>query len=124
MRRLYLSLLRPSEITKLQDQVVATRNPRVHTIENIERVYRTWRPFPLRSRDSRLDGQLLLARTGRPPERAHQFERTRHQTRWEIDGEKYSLTDLDRRISEQETLATLRHTTQGKHVASETVQQT
>lgn len=35
-------------------------------------------------------------------ERAHQFERNKHQTRWEIDGEKYSLAELDRTIAEKQ----------------------
>src|SRR5207237_8817679 len=35
-------------------------------------------------------------------ERAHQFERNKHQTQWEIDGEKYSLAELDRTIAEKQ----------------------
>lgn len=105
-------LLRPSEITKLQDQAIAARNPaRVHTLENIRESLATERSDRSRSDQeiARLDGQLLSARSDHAArqERAHQFERTRHQTRWEIDGEKYSLTDLDRRISEQENRSRL-----------------
>lgn len=107
-----IPLLRPSEITKLQDQAIAARNPaRVHTIENIRESLATERGDRSRSDQeiARLDGQLLTARSEQAArqERAHQFERTRHQTRWEIDGEKYSLTDLDRRISEQENRSRL-----------------
>ena len=107
-----IPLLRPSEITKLQDQAIASRNPaRVHTIENIRESLATERGDHSRSDQeiARLDGQLLTARSEQAArqERAHQFERTRHQTRWEIDGEKYSLTDLDRRISEQENRSRL-----------------
>lgn len=107
-----IPLLRPSEITKLQDQAIATRNPaRVHTIENIRESLATERGDCSRSDQeiARLDGQLLTARSEQAArqERGHQFERTRHQTRWEIDGEKYSLTDLDRRISEQENRSRL-----------------
>lgn len=105
-------LLRPNEINKLQDQAIATRNPaRVHTIENIRESLATERGDRSRSDQeiARLDGQLLTARSEQAArqERAHQFERTRHQTRWEIDGEKYSLTDIDRRISEQENRSRL-----------------
>ncbi len=107
-----IPLLRPSEITKLQDQAIATRNPaRVNTIENIRESLATERGDRSRSDQeiARLDGQLLTARSEQAArqERAHQFERTRHQTRWEIDGDKYSLTDLDRRISEQENRSRL-----------------
>src|SRR6266850_1142613 len=107
-----IPLLRPSEINKLQDQAIATRNPaRVHTIENIRESLATERGDRSRSDQeiARLDGQLLTARSEQAvrQERAHQFERTRHQTRWEIDGEKYSLTDIDRRISEQENRSRL-----------------
>jgi len=105
-------LLRPSEITKLQDQAIASRNPaRVHTIENIRESLAIERGDRSRSDQeiARLDGQLLTARSEQAArqERAHQFERTRHQTRWEIDGEKYSLTNLDRRISDQENRSRL-----------------
>jgi hypothetical protein len=107
-----IPLLRPSEITKLQDQAIAARNPaRVRTIENIRESLATERGDRSRSDQeiARLDGQLLTARSEQATrqERAHQFERTRHRTRWEIDGEKYSLTDLDRRISEQENRSRL-----------------
>lgn len=105
-------LLRPSEVTKLQDQAIAARNPsRVHTLETIREHLATERGDPTRSDQeiARLDGQLLVARCEQAArnERALQFERTRHQTRWEIDGHKYSLTELDRRISEQENRSQL-----------------
>ena len=100
-------LLQPSEISTLQDQAIAARNPsRVHTLETIREHLAAERGDPSRSDQqiARLDGQLLLARSEHAArnERALQFERTRHQTRWEIQGQKYSLSDLDRRISEQE----------------------
>ncbi len=105
-------LLRPSEVSKLQDQAIAARNPsRVHTLETIREHLTTERGDPSRSDQeiARLDGQLLIARCEQAArnERAEQFERTRHQTRWEIGGQKYSLTDLDRRISEQENRSRL-----------------
>lgn len=105
-------LLRPAEVTKLQDQAIAARNPtRVHTLETIREHLATERADHTRSDQevARLDGQLLIARCEQAArnERKLQFERTRHQTRWEIGGQKYSLTDLDRRISEQENRSRL-----------------
>ncbi len=105
-------LLRPSEINKLQDQAIAARNPsRVHTLETIREHLATERVDRTRSDQdiARVDGQLLIARSEQAArsERAQQFERTRHQTRWEIDGQKYSLADVDRRISEQENRSRL-----------------
>jgi len=105
-------LLRPSEVSKLQDQAIAARNPtRVHTLETIREHLAAERGDRTRSDQevARLDGQLLIARCEQAArsDRAHQFERTRHQTRWEIGGPKYSLTDIDRRISEQENRSRL-----------------
>lgn len=105
-------LLRPAEINKLQDQAIAARNPaRVATIEKIRESLAVERGDPTRSDQevARLDGQLLTARSEQAArqERAHQFESTRHQTRWEIDSEKYSLTDIDRRISVQQNRSRL-----------------
>jgi len=103
-------LLRHNEINKLQDQAVANRNPdRVRTLEDIRDTLATERAEPSRTdKDiARLDGHLLVARSEQAArqERVHQFERTRHQTRWEINEKKYSLVELDRRISEHEKQA-------------------
>jgi hypothetical protein len=105
-------LLRPSEINKLQDQAIAARNPsRVHTLETIREHLATGRGDHTRSDQdiARLDGQLLVTRSEHAArnERAQQFERTRHQTGWEIEGHKYSLVEVDRRISEQENRSRL-----------------
>ena len=105
-------LLTPPELDKLQEQAIASRNPqRVNTLEAIREALATERGEPSRSdRDvARLDGQLLLARSAQAAsqERVNQFERGHHQTRFEINNEKYSLADLDRRISEQENQARL-----------------
>ena len=105
-------LLRPNEISKLQDQAITARNPsRVHTLETIREHLAVERGDRTRSDKeiARLDGHLLVARSEQAArnERALQFERTRHQTRWEIDGQKYSLTELDRGISEQENRSRL-----------------
>ena len=100
-------LLRRSELNKLQDQAIANRNPaRVHTLEGIRESLATERGEHTRSdKDvARLDGQLLVARSEQAArqERAHQFELTRHQTRWEINEKKYSLVEVDRRINDHE----------------------
>jgi len=100
-------LLRHSELNKLQDQAVANRNPaRVQTLETIRESLASERSENTRTDKevARLDGQLLVVRSEQAArqERAHQFERTRHQTRWQINDKKYSLVELDRRISDQE----------------------
>lgn len=103
-------LLTPPELDKLQEQAIASRNPqRVNTLETIREALANERGEPSRSdrEIARLDGQLLVARSAQAAsqERVSQFERAHHQTRFEIDGEKYSLADLDRRISEQDNRA-------------------
>ena len=100
-------LLRHNELNKLQDQAIANRNPaRVRTLEDIRESLAIERAENTRTdKDvARLDGQLLIVRSEQAArqERAHQFERTRHQTRWEISGKKYSLVELDRRIRDQD----------------------
>src|SRR5215216_7454875 len=100
-------LLRHSELNKLQDQAVANRTPaRVRTLETIRESLASERSENTRTDKeiARLDGQLLVVRSEQAArqERAHQFERTRHQTRWQINDKKYSLVELDRRISDQE----------------------
>ncbi|HJP90897.1 MAG TPA: hypothetical protein VJ875_03015 [Pyrinomonadaceae bacterium] len=100
-------LLTPAELNKLQEQAIATRKTqRVNTLETIREALATERGEVSRSdKDvARLDGQLLVARSTQAAsqERLDQFERRHHQTRFEINGEKYSLTDLDRRIGEQD----------------------
>ena len=102
-----IPLLRHNELNKLQDQAVANRNPaRVRTLETIRETLASERSENTRTDKevARLDGQLLVVRSEQAArqERAHQFERTRHQTRWQIGDNKFSLVDLDRRINEQE----------------------
>jgi hypothetical protein len=110
MESLPVPLLTPAELNKLQEQAIATRKTqRVNTLETIREALATERGEVSRSdKDvARLDGQLLVARSAQAAsqERLDQFERRHHQTRFEINGEKYSLTDLDRRISEQDDRA-------------------
>ena len=83
-------LLRHNELNKLQDQAVANRNPaRVQTLETIRESLACERSENTRTDKeiARLDGQLLVVRSEQAArqERAHQFERTRHQTRWQIN---------------------------------------
>lgn len=52
---------------------------------------------------ARLGAQLLTAQTEfrASSERADRFDQMRHLQRWEVDGERWSLTDLDRQIEWQ-----------------------
>lgn len=100
-------LLSRDELAKLQDQAIASQNsPRVQTLENIRQSLALEHDQPTRTDKeiARLEGQLLMSRAEQAArhERAHQFERSKHQTRWEIDGEKYSLAELDRTIAEKQ----------------------
>jgi hypothetical protein len=100
-------LLSRDELAKLQDQAVASQNsPRVKTLENIRQSLALEHDKPTRVDEeiARLEGQLLMSRAEQAArhERAHQFERNKHQTRWEIKGEKYSLAELDRTIAEKQ----------------------
>ena len=49
------------------------------------------KPTRTEKETARLEGQLLKSRAEQSArhERAHQFERNKHQTRWEINGEEY-----------------------------------
>jgi len=102
-----MPLLSRDELAKLQDQAITNQNsPRVQTLENIRQSLALEHDKPTRTDKeiARLEGQLLMSRAEQAArhERAHQFERNKHQTRWEIDGEKYSLAELDRTIAEKQ----------------------
>lgn len=106
-RQMPVPLLSRDELAKLQDQAIASQNsPRVQTLENIRQSLALEHDKPTRTDKeiARLEGQLLMSRAEQAArhERAHQFERNKHQTRWEIDGEKYSLAELDRTIAEKQ----------------------
>jgi hypothetical protein len=106
-RQMPVPLLSREELAKLQDQAIANQNsPRVQTLENIRQSLALEHDKPTRTDKeiARLEGQLLMSRAEQAArhERAHQFERNKHQTRWEIDGEKYSLAELDRTIAEKQ----------------------
>lgn len=99
-------ILAREQLAKLQDQAIARHNPqRVNALENIRQALAVEAGVPTRtaSEVARLEGQLLMSRAEQAArhERSYQFERNQHQTRWEIDGEKYSLAEVDRRISTQ-----------------------
>jgi hypothetical protein len=106
-RQMPVPLLSRDELAKLQDQAIASQNsPRVRTLENIRQSLALEHDKPTRTDKeiARLEGQLLMTRAEQAArhERAHQFERNRHQIRWKIDGEKYSLAELDRTIAEKQ----------------------
>jgi hypothetical protein len=106
-RQMPVPLLSRDELAKLQDQAIASQNsPRVRTLENIRQSLALEHHKPTRTDKeiARLEGQLLMTRAEQAArhERAHQFERNRHQIRWKIDGEKYSLAELDRTIAEKQ----------------------
>jgi len=106
-RQIPVPLLSRDEFAKLQGQAIASQNsPRVQTLENIRQSLALEHDKPTRTDKeiARLEGQLLMSRAEQAArhERAHQFERNKHQTRWEIDGEKYSLAELDRTIAEKQ----------------------
>jgi hypothetical protein len=106
-RQMPVPLLSRDELAKLQDQAIASQNsPRVRTLENIRQSLALEHDKPTRTDKeiARLEGQLLMSRAEQAArhERAHQFERNKHQTRWEIHDEKYSLAELDRTIAEKQ----------------------
>jgi len=106
-RQMPVPLLSRDEFAKLQDQAIASQNSRrVQTLENIGQSLALEHDKPTRTDKeiARLEGQLLMSRAEQAArhERAHRFERNKHQTRWEIDGEKYSLAELDRTIAEKQ----------------------
>jgi hypothetical protein len=106
-RPMPLPLLSRDELAKLQDQAIASHIPtRVNTLENIRQSLALEQDKPSRTDQeiARLEGQLLMSRADQAArhQRAYQFERNKHQTRWEIRGEKYSLAELDRNISIKE----------------------
>jgi hypothetical protein len=61
------------------------------------------RPARTETEAARLQAQLFVARTDLQvgEERASRFDRTRHLRQWEIDGEKWSLADVDRKLERQ-----------------------
>lgn len=106
-RPLPVPLLLRTQLGKLQDQAIASGNPsRLQTLENIRQSLAAEHGESTRTDKeiARLEGQLLVSRAEHAARlhRSRQFEDNKHQTRWEIAGEKYSLADIDRRISENE----------------------
>ncbi len=106
-RQMPVPLLSRDQLAKLQDQAIASQNSRrVQTLENIRQSLALEHDKPTRTDKeiARLEGQLLMSRAEQAArhERAYQFERNKHQIRWEIKGEKYSLAELDRTIAEKQ----------------------
>ena len=90
---------------RLQDQAVSNHDvKRFSTLENIRvsLAAEFQRPERTDKEIARLEGQVLNSRAEQAVrhERAYQFGRHKHQTRFEINNEKYSLSELDRQIAE------------------------
>lgn len=94
-----------AELNRLQDHAVFTKDgenflafERIREGMALERGEQTRTDFEL----ARLHGQLLVAGSdARASEhRGEEFEHTRHLTRWDIDGETCSLSDIDRQVNQ------------------------
>jgi len=106
--QLPVPIISPEHLSKLQDQAIANQNvSRTTTLENIRLSLAS--EFNRSSRTdkeiARLEGQLLVSRAEQAArhERAYQFDRHNHQSRWEVADEKYSLAELDKRIADKES---------------------
>lgn len=104
-KELPVPLLTPRELFTLELQAISARKPeRLLSLEKIRISLAAERgAAPRTDREAgRLQGQLIVARTDEAAraKRLDDFERSRHQTRWEVDGEKWSLSDLDRETKE------------------------
>ena len=96
------------DLGKLQDQALSNVElQRFQTLENIrvELAAEFGRPTRTDKEVARLEGQVLNARVEQAArhERHFQYERHKHQTRFELGNEKYSLAELDRQIAEKES---------------------
>lgn len=107
-----LPLVSRAELSKLQDQAIAAKNfTRLSFLEDIRQslaIEKNERPRTDRE-VSRIQGQLLMSETDQQlkEHRLAEFERSRHLTRWEIDGEKWSLADVDKHLGVREKEARL-----------------
>lgn len=95
------------DLGKLQDQALSNIElNRFQTLENIRvnLAAEFGRPTRTDKEVARLEGQVLNCRVEKAArhERSFQFERHKHQTRFEIGDEKYSLAELDRQIADKE----------------------
>ena len=94
------------KLTELQERAVSHGLARhVETLEQIRVTFAGEHGQPTRDdkETARLGGQLFTARTDlhASSERAARFDQTQHLQRWEVNGERWSLTDLDREIERQ-----------------------
>jgi hypothetical protein len=106
--QLPVPIIDPPFLAKLQDQAIANQNvSRTAVLENIRVSLANEfdRPTRTDTEIARLEGQLLVSRAEQAArhQRAYQFEKHNHQTRWEVADEKYSLLDIDRRIALNES---------------------
>lgn len=111
-RPLPTPMLNPRELFTLESQAISARKPdRLLNLERIRCELAEEKGVPPRTdkEAARLRGQLIVSRTDERVrhKRLEDFERSRHQTRFDIDGEKWSLTEVERRVKEQEGRLTL-----------------
>ena len=94
------------KLIELQEQAIGYGlADRAEMLEHLRITIAVENGQPLRNdkEAARLGAQLLTARTELQAreERVAGFDRTRHLQRWEVDDERWSLTDLDRQIEWQ-----------------------
>ncbi|MFL6284595.1 MAG: hypothetical protein ACJ74Q_15725 [Pyrinomonadaceae bacterium] len=107
-----IPILNPREIFTLESQAISARKPdRLLSLDRIRHALAEERGGGARTdkEAARLRGQLVVTRTDERVrlKRLEDFERSRHQTRFDIDGRKWSLTEVERRTKEQEGRLTL-----------------
>lgn len=99
-----LPLISGKELTKLQNQAVSAKNPtRLNALEQIRQSLIVENKECRRTdyESARVRGQLLMSQTDQKmsERRLEEFEKSRHLTRWDIDGEKWSLADVDKQLA-------------------------
>ena len=93
-------------LVELQEQAISLGlADRVETLEQLRVALAVENGQPIRNdkEAARLGAQLFTARTDLDArqERLAGFDQTRHLQRWDVNGERWSLTDLDRQIEWQ-----------------------
>lgn len=101
-----LPLISGKELTKLQNQAVAAKNPtRLNALEQIRQslIIENKECRRTDNEAARLRGQLLMSETDQKmaEKRLADFERSRHLTRWDLGGKKWSLADVDKQLTER-----------------------
>jgi MobL relaxases len=109
-KQLPLPLISSKELTRLQDQAISAKNTgRLLSLEQIRQGIAKEQNVPSRSEReaARLQGQLVISRSDEKlrEHRLEEFERNKHLTRWEIEGKKYSLAEVDKQLAQRRTEA-------------------